>query len=239
MEDLEKILGEKSPEELEAEKTAALEAQAKADAENKTDPELEKRKIEVANLERAKIEALKELQRIREEKKSLKTEEDIPKIDKEDPNSKAWLKEIKDNVNPFQQDIERQKNETFNFAFDKWLKAHPAVAADPEAVKRQIATYERVKDNSGLTQEGIYIDLERSYAANNYEQVLEREREAGFEKAKDDLVFSSPAISRGSTTYKQDHDRMPNLTDEERRVIEAQGWSVDEWWKAKKKHDNQ
>ena len=228
MEELEKILGEQpSSEEPKKE-------------EPKVDPELEKERQELENLKRAKKEALAELQRIREEKAKEKGEpEKILEINREDPNSKAWIKEIEKNVNPFQQELEKEKQEVFNFSLDKFLKSHPTISADPEQVKKTIETYERIKDNSGRTQEGVLIDLERSYAANNYQQVLEREREAGFEKAKDDLVFSSPAISRGATNYKQDHDRLPNLTNEEIKVIEAQGWSVDEWWKAKKKHDNQ
>jgi chromosome segregation ATPase len=195
---------------------------------------------ELENLNRAKEEAKKELQRLRAEKSEIKGEvEKLPVIDKEDPSNKAWLKEIRDNVNPFHAELEKEKEEIFNFSLEEILTAHPALASDTEKLKKVISTYERIKDNSGRTREGVIIDLKRAIAAENYQEVEEREREAQFDRAKDDLVFSAPAISRGSTTYKQDRDRMPNVSDEERRIIEAQGWSVDEWWKAKKKHDNQ
>lgn len=218
---------------------AEEEAKAKAEAD-KQNSEVEKAKQELENLQRAKAEALQEVKRLREEKSKLKSEDsDVPAIDKEDPNSKAWLKEIKDTFNPFQQELEREKEEIFNFSLEEVLRSHPSLASDTERLKKVISTYERIKDNSGRTREGVIMDLNRAMAAENYQEILDKERASEYEKAKDDLVFSAPAISRGSTSYKQEHSRTPNVTNEERKIIEAQGWSVDEWWKAKQKHDIQ
>lgn len=240
MEELDKILAEDEAAKAEAEtQKKALEAKAEED-KKQADPEVLKKKEQLDNLNKAIFEANEQLKKAREAKKTeVKTEEEIPKIDFNDPSSKAWDKHIKETINPISSDLEKEKSEVFNFTLKRFLADKPALTADPEKMKDLIGTYESLKSNSGRTQEGIELDLDKAFAAVYHEELLSQARESSVRKAEGLSMFSEPAISRGSTSYFQEKPdyKTSGLTEEDKAIIFKMGYaSVEEWAKDKEKY---
>lgn len=207
--------------------------------ENKQDDEVSKKKRELENLERAKQEARAELKRIREEKRVIKgEEEEIPKIDFSDPSSKAWDKHIRENVNPLQQELEKEKDEIRTFAFQEFLQDKPALSADPEKIKELMSTYDRIKTASERTKEGVLMDLNRAFAAVYSEELISRARENRIDKVRSDMLFSNPAISRGASSMQAQKDSVPadSLTPEERVAVIRMYGSLEEYNESAKKN---
>ena len=218
--ELDKILGE---EEKETPK-------APLEPEKNADDELQKKQQQKSNLEKAIAEAKAELKSIREEKKKTKpTEEEVPKIDFADPSSKAWDKHIKETVEPYQRDQDKVKGEIFNYAFSKWIEDKPALRDNPEDLKAFMGDYEKVRQSTGLTREGVELDLDRAFAVKYAPQLIERARGNRAQKVKDDQLFAEAAISRGATSYQEETETIPsdNLSKEEKDAVVRMYGSLD------------
>ena len=115
----------------------------------------------------------------------------------------------------------------------------PALSADPDKIREFIGTYDRIKNNSGRTQEGVNTDLEKAFAAVYAEELLSQARESSVRKAEGIALFSEPAVSRGSTSYFQEKPdfNTSGLTEEDKQIIFKMGYSsVEEWAKDKEKY---
>ena len=76
--------------------------------ENKKDEEVLKKEQQLANLQKAIAEANTQLKDLRKPKTQAQEDEEIPKIDMDDPSSKAWNKHINSQVNPLQEELEKE-----------------------------------------------------------------------------------------------------------------------------------
>jgi hypothetical protein len=240
VEELDKILAQDEAAKAEEEaQEKALEAKAEEEKKQE-DPELKKKAEQLTNLNRAIAEANEELRKTREAKKSTgKSEEEIPKINFEDPSSKAWDKHIKDTVTPLQSEMEQEKSEIFNFTIRKFLEDKPALAADSTKIKEFISMYDRLKNNSGRTQEGVLLDLNKAFAAVYSDELMGQARETTVRKAAGLTMFSEPAVSRGSTSYfkERPYYKLASLTEEDKQIIARMGYSSpEEWAKDKEKY---
>ncbi len=235
MDELEKILSqdETAKAEEEAQKKAL---EAKAEGEKKQDDEVQKLEQQKENLKKAVAEAKAELKRVREEKKKVEPEE-VPQIDFNDPASKAWDKHIKEAVNPVHEEQEKVKSEIFNYSLSKWLEDRPALRDNPEELKGFISDYEKVRSSTGLTREGVELDLDRAFAVKYAPELISRARNNRKEKIKEDMLFSEPAISRGATSYQTEEEDIPSdsLTKEEREAAIRMYGSLEEYNKSTKK----
>lgn len=179
--------------------------------DDKAQEEDQKQKDKAAikiNLDKAIIEAKDELARIRKDKKKAKSDklpedddDELPKINMEDPSAKAWDKHIRENVNPVAQELEKEKDEVRGFALKEFLRDRPSLAKDPEKLKAVMSTYDRIKTSSERTREGVMNDLEKAYAAEYHEELISAARQRRVEDARNDAIFSDIAVSRGSTSY--------------------------------------
>jgi hypothetical protein len=194
-------------------------------------------KDELIQLGKAKAEALAELSRLRKEKQALKQEktvEELPKIDLEDPSAKAWDNRIRETVEPVQLELEKARTEVREYALQKFLQEKPALAKDPEKVKALMSVYDRLHTASERTTEGVLTDLDMAYGALTYKEQQIADQQVRIQQAKSDAQFSEAAISRGATGYQSTPPgKMPKLSDEERDIIRKQGWTPEEWWKAR------
>jgi len=233
MDDLERILSEEQEKE-----TPKQPLEEKPQAEEKPDPEVLKKEEIKANLDMAIREAQDELKRIRKEKRIVKSgdEDDLPRIDMDDPSAKAWDKHIQEQVNPVRNEIEQDKAEILKFTLRDFLSDRPALSSKPEKVKELIAKYERVKESSGRTKEGVMADLESAYAALFHRELLDMARGQRIDKAKADSAFSDIAVSKGATSYSSNTDGLPKeiLTADERDIAIRWYGSVEAYQKAKK-----
>lgn len=215
MDDLEKLLAEDEK----VTQPAPLEPEKVRQEETK-DPEVQKKEEEKANLDKAILEAQDQLRKIREEKKKVKTEEEeLPKIDLDDPSAKAWDRHMREKVNPLQQELDQEKAEVRNFAIKEFLSDKPALAKNPEKLKELVSNYERIKTASERTKEGVLLDLDRAYAATFHKELLDAARSRRVEQAQGDILFSDIAVSRGATSYAAPKVTAPKLTDEERMIV--------------------
>lgn len=234
MDDLEKLLAEEEKE------TPTPSSESKDSEENKPDEEVLKKEQIKANLDKAILEAQSELKRIRQEKQKLKSvdpEEDLPRIDMDDPSAKAWDRHIRQQVNPVQSTLDEEKAEIFNFALKEFLSDKPSLASKPEKVKELVTRYERIKESTGRTKEGVLDDLDRSYVATFHKEILNSVRENKIDKAKADILFSDIGVSKGATAYASKEDTSTEKLDEDdRRILARWGVSPQEWQELKKKH---
>lgn len=204
--------------------------------EQQIDEEAKKKEEHLANLNRALEEAQTELKRVRAEKKKLKSEdeEELPRIDFEDPSSRAWDKHFNEKVNPIAVELEQEKEEVRNFSLKEFLADKPALAAKPEKVKELMSTYERLRTNTERTKEGVLLDLDRAYAATFHQELLQAARQKKEEGIKTDILFSDIAVSRGATTYPESRETTPKLSDEDKSILAKWGMTEGDWIKMKK-----
>lgn len=205
----------------EAESTPEEEKAAPVAEEPKEDPEVKAKAEQLANLNKAIEEAQTKLKDIRKERKQVKPieEEELPKINMEEPSAKAWDKHIRETVAPSQDLLERAKDERRKFALRQFLADKPALAKDADRIKQVMATYDRIKDATELTTEGILEDLDRAYAAEHHTELLQSRRQARIDQAREDMLYADPAVSRGSTTYQIETPRKRVYTEEERQIL--------------------
>ena len=180
----------------------------KAEETTKEDEEVLKKQEHLANLNKAVSEANAQLISIREEKRKVKLtpeqleEEDIPKIDMDDPSAKAWNRQINQRVNPVEKELEKEKEEIRSFALQEFMADKPSLAKSPDKVKELVAMYERIRTASERTKEGVTLDLRRAYAAVFHEELLQAARQDKISQAKADSIFSDIAVSKGATAYQ-------------------------------------
>ena len=74
--------------------------------------------------------------------------------------------------------------------------------------------------------EGVLIDLDRAYAAENHEELIAAANQTVSSKAKAEERFADPAISRGSTSYPIQKSKRPTLNADELEVL--RGWKMTE-----------
>ena len=210
-----------------------------SEEQKKQDEEAQKKQEQLVNLNKAIEEANKTL---KEKRKAIKKpvqeeeEEELPKIDMNDPSSKAWNKHIQDNVNPIQAELDKEKQEIRTFAFKQFLKDKPNLVSNPDNLKKIIETYDRIKTASERTVEGVLIDLDRAYASENYEELLSAAGQRASSKARAEEAFSDIAVSRGSTAYPTQRTSNPQLSEDDKAQLAKWGMSAEEYFKLKKKY---
>jgi len=239
MEELDKILN--GEEEKETPKEPS-EADKKAEEQKKQDEEVQKKQSQLDNLHKAITEANAELKRVRDEKKKSEPKEETPLvIDFNDPSSKVWDKHIKDTVNPVKEQQEQLKSEIFNYTLSKYLDDKPALRDNPEKLKDFIANYEKVRTNTGMTREGVEMDLDRALAVQYAPELISRARENRKEKIKGDMLFSEAAISRGATSIQNEKETAASdsLTKEEQEAVVRMYGSLDAYNKAAKETEKE
>jgi DNA-directed RNA polymerase subunit H (RpoH/RPB5) len=205
------------------------------------DPEEQKKIDKKANLDKAITEAEDRLRVLRKEEKEAKQaktgEEELPKIDDDDPSAKAWNKRIKDSVAPVQTELEQEKAEVRNSAIREFLNGKPALASNTEKLKEVVAEYQRLSQGkiSERTKEGVITYLEKAYASVFHEELLEAARGQRKSDAMGDALFSDIAVSKTATAYS-DRKAPPrdNLSDEDKAILARWGMSAEEWLNLKK-----
>lgn len=183
--------------------------------------ELKKKEEQKANLDKAIQEAEETL---REKRKQIKEipkvdAEDLPQINLEDPSAKAWDRHIKLNTAGISSQIEAQKTEVRTFALRRFLSDKPALAKNPEKLKELMDTYNRLKVATEQTEQGVLMDLDRAYGATFHEELVSAARNARLDAAKEDMVASDIAISRGSTSETAPAPQKRKLSAEEQKIV--------------------
>ena len=112
-----------------------------------------------------------------------------------------------------------EKQELFGFTFKDFVKSKPALAGNPDKMKAVIATYNRIKDNTGRVKEGILNDLNRAYAAENYEAITEQRQAGRVDRARRDAIYSDAGVSRGASNYQQEHEDEPVYDDQDAAIL--------------------
>lgn len=236
MDDLEKLLSgvDAEPEKPSAESPKKDEASKPAEP---TEEELNKAE-QLDNLNRAIAEAQGQLTDLRNEKKKAKAdpEDDIPKINDDDPSSKAWNKRIGESVDPMKAEMEKEKREVRTFALRKFLEDKPRLAKSPEKLRELMGTYEQIRTATERNQEGVLLDLAKAYAATFHEELLTAARQARIEKAESDSMISDIAVSTSASSYQQSQDKDQPLSEEDRAWLSKWGMSPAEWQEAKRKY---
>lgn len=97
-------------------------------------------------------------------------------------------------------------------------------------------TYDRIKTASERTVEGVLIDLDKAYAAENHEELLIAANQRISSKARAENEFSDIAVSRGSTAYPTQRTKNPILTDDDKIQLQKWGMSESEYFDLKKKY---
>lgn len=179
-------------------------------------PEEKAKKQRLANLDKAIAEEQVRLQTIRKERQDAARghtpaagAEELPQIDLNDPSARAWDKRIHDTTAPVQEELEKAKEERRLFTLRKFLEGKPALSANPDRIRAMMATYDRIKSNTELTNEGILMDLERAYAAEHSQELIDAARASRIDAAREDALFSDIAVSRGSTGYNDSQVAAP------------------------------
>ena len=215
--------------------TPPLEPQVPPKVEPKVEPEVPEENPEVrqkaeqlANLNKAITDETARLQEIRKNQKKAKLgieidEEDLPQIDFNDPSAKAWDKRIRESTLPAQREIEKAKEERRLFTLRQFLTDKPSLAKNPERIKSMMETYDRLKTSTELTSEGILMDLEKAYAAEHSQELISAAQQGRIEVARNDAIFSDPAVSRGSTAYSGDKPKQRVYTEEEKAQLAKWG----------------
>ena len=100
-----------------------------------------------------------------------------------------------------------------------------------------MSKYERIKESTGRTREGVMLDLDSAYAATFHRELLEVARNRKIEQAKADILFSDIAVSKGATAYTS-KDSSPNekLSEDDRKILARWGTTPQEWQEQKKKY---
>jgi len=233
--DLESIFGkpeadtQKKP--LEA---TPVEPQSEKTAEDK---ELEKKAQQLENLNKAIQEAESQLRKKRQKPAKEDDEEELPKIDDNDPSSKAWNKRINDRVAPALSELEQAKSERRQFALREFMQGIPSLSTNPDKVKQLMDTYEKIKTCTELSTEGIIIDLRRAYAADHHQEILATQELDDIDEAKAQSAASSIGVSRGATTAYATRQQKPkyNLSDDDKLQLAKWGMSAEEWVAMKEK----
>lgn len=183
--------------------------------------EISKKEEQKANLDKAIAEANETLRQKREEikKTSAPANDEIPKIDDEDPSAKAWNNRIKETVAPVSSQLEKQKEEVRTFALRKFLADKPALARNKEKLTELMSNYDRIKVATEQTQEGVLLDLDKAYAVTFHEELVSAARNARLDQAKEDMIASDIAISKSADAEPAKAPVKRQLSREEQEII--------------------
>ena len=98
-------------------------------------------------------------------------------------------------------------------------------------------TYERIKTSSELTSEGILMDIERAYAADNYQEILATQDSEEIDEARARSAAFSIGVSRGASTAYATRQPKPkyNLSDDDKLQLAKWGMTEAEWIAQKEK----
>lgn len=204
------------------------------------DDDIAKKEEQLANLDRAIDLANEELRDIRDAKKKARDEDDedrpapkdpAPKKDEDDevevdlksPSGKAWDKHIRKNVDPVQRELDQEKREVFNFTLRKFLEDYPNVARDEKKLKTLVQTYERIKNNSGRTQEGVFMDLRRAYGAEFLDEAMETRQASRFDDVRRRAIDSDAGVSRSTGTYREQREPNAQYSESDRAILAKWG----------------
>ncbi len=227
---MQKVLGET------AEETAPTSEEGEPqEAKNE---EMAKKEEQLKNLNAAITEAQSQLKGIRKERAASKEEgeEELPKIDFNDPSAKAWDKHVSERVNPMQVELDKEKEEIRTFALRKFISEHPSLSKNQEKLREVVSTYERIRTASERTQEGVLNDLDKAYAAVHHEELMSAARRVRVDEAEANSIASDIAVSRGATSYQVPREAAPKLSADDRAILAKWGMTPEEWGQAKKKY---
>lgn len=204
------------------------------------DEEAQKKQEQLTNLNTAIDLANDELRNLRKGIKTIKSasgEDELPKIDMEDPSSRAWDQHIVEKVAPVQRELEQEKQEVRSYALREFLADKPLLAKSPEKVKQLISSYEALSAGriSEKTKEGVLLYLDKAYAAENYDELLAVSGQKRVNKAKADIAFSDIATSKGATGYPSSKESTAPLTADDRAILAKWNLSEEEWQEMDKK----
>lgn len=206
--------------------------------------DIDAKQAQFNNLQNAIKEANDELKKIRDGRKAVKdafgdgaTTDDDPKIDFTDPASKAWDKHIKETVNPLVSELEKEKQERFDYTLREFLEDKPLLTGDK--LKSFINTYSRIKSSTGMTKEGIIEDLNKSFAAEFHSELMGYARNAEIDQAKRLILQSDAGVSRGAGNYMQQHEASPKYSSEEQEILAKWGVSPQDHAEMAKKYKDQ
>lgn len=232
IDELEKILAEEK-------KTPDPALEPKAPDEPNKDDELKKKEEALANIQKAIKEANDQLRSTRKAIKENKPpeEETLPKIDLEDPNSRAWDKHVSSKIDPLNDELAKEKEEVRTFALQEFLKDKPNLAASPDKLKRVMTTYEKIRTASERTLEGVLLDLKKAYAAEFHDEIVNDQVKERIAEAQSDAIFSDPAVSRGATSYPTERQKAPHLNSDDAVILAKWGLTPSEWVKMKQEQD--
>jgi len=195
----------------------------------KSEEELKKEE-QLTNINKAIAEANEKLRKTRQalKKPEVDDEEEIPRIDMNDPSAKAWDKHINERVNPLNTENEKEKEEIRNYALSQFLDDKPELAKDPEKMGKLMETYAVLKEGkiSEKTVEGVLTYLEKAYAAEYSTDILTRQRRIA--RAQADAIYSDPAVSRGATSYSSERQTMPTYDSEAQAILAKWGMTPQE-----------
>jgi hypothetical protein len=227
MAELDDIFG---AEEKETPKPSSDTTKVEGQVEKPEDKEVQKKAQQLENLNKAIQEAESQLRKKRQKPAKEDDEEELPKIDDNDPSSKAWNKRINDRVAPALNELEQAKTERRTFALREFLQGVPRLAADSTAVKQLMDTYEKIKTTSELTAEGIITDLRRAYAADHHQEILATQELEDIDEAKAQSAASSIGVSRGATTAYATRQPKPKkkLSEDDEEVLRKWGVTPEE-----------
>lgn len=231
MSELDELLGKKE--------TVIQEKPLEAKAEEPKDEEVLSKEQHLANLNKAIKESTDALREIRKAKKGVVAEEDedLPKIDMEDPSAKAWEKHIDGKVRPMRDESEQEKAEIFNYAFKKFAEDKPILINNPERRKAFLEKYEKLKSSTGRTEQGVLTDLETAFGAEFNQELIQRAQDKRIAAAKADALFADIAVSRNNTTSYQDEKKNKvTLSEDDKSILAKWGMSESEFQELKKKY---
>ena len=227
--ELEKTIGEGEEPTPPLEEKKPEETKESAPPEENT--EVKKANEHLSNIKAAVKAEEDKLKKIREDQKKAKKigfvpeEEEIPQIDDRDPSAKAWTKRINDSVAPAALELEKAKDERRLYSLRQFLSDKPSLAKSSEKIKEMMDMYDRIKNSTELTNEGITMDLEKAYAATHSEELIRSVRQTRMDSAKADAIFSDIGVSRGSTAYSAKLDGTSRQYSEDERNILAK-WGM-------------
>ncbi len=189
------------------------------------DPEVVKKREQLANLNTAIETEQSRLKAIRKAQKDAKNgvivadpEEEIPTINDKDPSARAWNNRINETVGPVSEQLEKAKEERRLFTLRTFLADKPHLAKNPEKIKAMMETYDRLKTSTELTNEGIMFDLEKAYAAEHADELISAARGTRVEDARNNAILSDIGVTRGSTAYSSNEKPKPRAYTEDEKA---------------------
>ncbi len=129
----------------------------------------------------------------------------------------------------------KEKEEVRTYALQVFLKDKPELAKNAEALKRVMGTYEKIRTASERTPEGVMLDLRKAYAAEFADEILEGNQNDRIDRARGEAIFSEIAVSRGSSSFREEKETKPHLSRDDEAILAKWGMSADEWIKLKQK----